>query len=499
MTNGQNNQLNPDILNLISDNQERITFVENFSHNQAAYFLQTNEFQKNPTKPLHVFYVASKMETSLVSLVKLATFSGNSFLKQVSNFVKNNCYFFVFSAVGFLILIFFKRKKILENSFLSAAKKNIERVSSGDETLDISILETVSSVCLNSQNDKSKAAMKTIVTLFQQKMSNSCQVLSITEQDHDTFFFESDRLSRVYTNIVPYGKEEKSLFLAFHRFEGKKYLLKKIPLMLQDIENFKNSETFFSLSACISFSHPNLCRYITFWADESDSSSEKKSYLQCIKRGRSNSEVWGSFPTSNSFSGFSQDSLDLEKAVFCQVIVQVEFVCGPSLSVHLKNNHLLLSEALYIFLNLLEGLAFLHSQGIYHGNLTSQKIIVCEEGVKIADYGIYKERARPQSQFLESQSWEIRPKLPSLSSDVRCLGIILTELLTNVYGNTSFSLEGQSSSKTQLSKEKGIYCPEMALASQMVWCNPSKPPSLDVIRSSKNLEAWKLNVFETLE
>ena len=109
------------------------------------------------------------------------------------------------------------------------------------------------------------------------------------------------------------------------------------------------------------------------------------------------------------------------------IAICYEFFQGELLSDYIKVQGNLMEDVVKkILKQVLKCLHFLHGQGLIHGNLDSNKVIISSElKVKVFDYGMV------QTEFTDFSSPESRQgKELDSSNDIWCLGILIVEMLT---------------------------------------------------------------------
>ncbi|MCL1989566.1 MAG: protein kinase [Defluviitaleaceae bacterium] len=132
-----------------------------------------------------------------------------------------------------------------------------------------------------------------------------------------------------------------------------------------------------------------------------------------------------------------------------QPFIVMEYIRGKTLKDYLREiGPLTAEEAIYVMIQICQGVDQAHEQGIIHRDLKSQNIMIDDElNVKIADFGIAlssNEADMTQTNTIMGSVHYLAPELArgslaTVASDIYSLGILLYEFLT---GSVPFKGEG---------------------------------------------------------
>jgi len=120
------------------------------------------------------------------------------------------------------------------------------------------------------------------------------------------------------------------------------------------------------------------------------------------------------------------------------VFIAIEFIEGTNLVQYLDNNEIDDKSLRNILIELIEGLDFIHSLDIIHGDIKLENIMIHNEHVKIIDFDLSKlciNKKYIQSSILSGTQNYFAPEtydlcIYSKMSDVWSLGIVLYKLIT---------------------------------------------------------------------
>lgn len=229
------------------------------------------------------------------------------------------------------------------------------------------------------------------------------QSLSVDAESGVDYGFEDGRFDRTFTPTLDADSSQRSGRRAMQIFESKSYSIWRIWLDEATSPSFRKSKLFAHLALLTSASHPNIVRYITFWGERAFKESVNDDF-----------DVIGEVESN-------------EKAC---VYVQMEHFTESSLTTWLSWNDSSESEVFFIFSQILQGLVHLHTQGIAHGNLSLDTVLVCVDGVKLCDFGLGV-KARGHGWELTAADVErgLESQTSSFSSDLIALGALLRSLL----------------------------------------------------------------------
>jgi eukaryotic-like serine/threonine-protein kinase len=115
-----------------------------------------------------------------------------------------------------------------------------------------------------------------------------------------------------------------------------------------------------------------------------------------------------------------------------------EYVEGENLRNIIRNHSVLPTQAIHIATDLADALEFAHRNGIIHGDIKPENVIVTPSGrPKLLDFGIARNVADPDAMattrfgtVMYMAPEQVLGELPSKASDIYSLGLILFEMLT---------------------------------------------------------------------
>ena len=168
------------------------------------------------------------------------------------------------------------------------------------------------------------------------------------------------------------------VFHYHHPIDGKEYAIKRIRM---DSESRRIS-AFREVQLLSTLHHPRIVRYHTSWIEmssseeaEDDSSDRSSNPYETL--------------TNVSFDD-SEISSSLMPSTMCySLCVQME-LCTSTLAHYLEQRTTLhRTMELRMQIEISEGLAFLHQQGVVHGDVTPKNVLLTSSGaVKISDFGL---------------------------------------------------------------------------------------------------------------
>lgn len=269
-------------------------------------------------------------------------------------------------------------------------------------------------------------------------------------------FLDNGRFKHNFTRATPVGVENSLVYKALHRFEGKWYAIKKIPLNVSLGESAAKPSAFKAISRLTELVHPNLLSYITCWAEKFKVPAKSKPQAASSRRERLLSEYidnssdasMSESPEKPTFVDDTrvqpQRSLTHPSAQHCLLnfFIQQEYSSGISLKNTIKKEKLTNVEVFFLFNEVLKGLSHLHANSVAHGDLRPSKIIINGDQVKLADFGLDPELGLGPD--FKTQNWEPQPAFKtsprskfysspegknSPEADVFALGLVLLEMI----------------------------------------------------------------------
>lgn len=133
--------------------------------------------------------------------------------------------------------------------------------------------------------------------------------------------------------------------------------------------------------------------------------------------------------------------IDWMGRIDCVFVIEMEYFEGKSLAEELTDNGFknpkTIKEITLIFLDILEGVKFLHGKNICHGDIKPQNILINKENVKLTDFGTSKFIENVFVKTIDAGgTWAyMAPEIAGsnkryLISDIYSLGVLLYQLLT---------------------------------------------------------------------
>jgi len=167
-----------------------------------------------------------------------------------------------------------------------------------------------------------------------------------------------------------------TVYLGQHKLDGKQYAVKKVKMQVGVEEDFRSHKLFREVQSMLKLNSKYVTRYYTCWI-ESEQQCEPES----------------------SDSELSESESDHEVLTF-HLHIQMEYCAGSTLKQWLERQNCKPSrvDALSIFMQLLKGVASIHSSQILHRDLKPENIFVLEDlQVKIGDFGLATMAAERES------------------------------------------------------------------------------------------------------
>lgn len=162
-----------------------------------------------------------------------------------------------------------------------------------------------------------------------------------------------------------------------------------------------------------------------------------------------------------------------------QTCIVMEYVDGQTLDEHIKSaGRLPAADALRIFRGIVEGVGYIHNNGIIHRDIKSNNIKITAGGdVKLLDFGIARADSSPKLTFVGDVVGTFQYLSPEqltggtadVRSDIWALGVLLYEMLS---GDVPFDATSIGALYEKITR--GEHQPASTY-------NPSVPPAVDAI------------------
>ncbi|KAF3455460.1 hypothetical protein FNV43_RR00087 [Rhamnella rubrinervis] len=249
--------------------------------------------------------------------------------------------------------------------------------------------------------------------------------------------------------------------------DGQKYAIKKVPIDGRTLYEDARRE----VQVLALLKHPHIVQYYTAW------------FVSDI-HGKMGSDSTGP-DSATEVAAAAAAASEIETIRGC-LYIQQEF-CESDLA-KLIDRGVGEEEGYRIFLEILEGVSFIHSQGIVHGDLAPKNIFLDKNNrVKIGDFGIAKfvERNELSQVGFEYYSAPEIPCQPDPRSDIFSLGIILFELFHELKtGHERYTVLNMLRDSKLTDPERKVQYdgPIAKLALKLVHKNPTERPEINWIR-----------------
>lgn len=243
-------------------------------------------------------------------------------------------------------------------------------------------------------------------------------------------------LSRYKTDYLEIGKVGSggfgSVYKAFNKIDGTAYAIKKITI--RDLNYEKSNFYLNEVRHLARFNHKNVVRYFTSWIEFTDEYSYD------------NSEDSTSYNSDNSLIDSKQSNYMTTitgKSIIPILYIQME-LCDISLTQYLesrnyKGSRINIKDDREIFKQLVNGLKYIHSEGIVHRDINPRNIFLTNNYcVKIGDFGLSKDIRNMKGINICEDSYgntmymapeQLEDKIYNKKSDIYSLGIVYLELL----------------------------------------------------------------------
>ena len=222
------------------------------------------------------------------------------------------------------------------------------------------------------------------------------------------------------------------VFEVKHHLERKHYAVKIVPLSVSS-EAVCSRKLFREIDAMTRMNNSRIVHYVTCWLE----SLENQPELIATQDSDEDSE-------SESYSVVSEPYPEIGSQI--AMFIQMEFVEGSTLKQYIEDSDREIDRDMNqkIFVNLLKGIKYIHSQDFIHRDVKPANIFMLENGdLKIGDFGLAKQsevgekvKGKVQIDILQSENvgtpTYIAPEQASYCYDHKVdmypLGVILLEL-----------------------------------------------------------------------
>lgn len=200
---------------------------------------------------------------------------------------------------------------------------------------------------------------------------------------------ENGKFSKTFDVISKLGKGGfGTVFLAQHRLDGCEYAVKQIKMQVGVEEDFRSHKLFREVQSMLKLSSKYVTRYITCWIESEQAGLAAEANLH----------------STSSDSDISESESEHE-GVTLHLHIQMEYCAGNTLKEWIGRPDRIIdrSAALNVMLQLLKGVASIHSSHIWHRDLKPENVFLLEDlQVKIGDFGLATEA--PELELSDNKS-----------------------------------------------------------------------------------------------
>lgn len=381
--------------------------------------------------------------------------------------------------------------------------------------------------------------------------------------------YETGRFKNTFYAVKEIGRGSfGAVFRAFHKLEEKVYAIKVIEFTISAGQDPRMDSTLREIYAMSDLKHDNVVRYITCWLEKEETEPSREASPEltrgltsfgkkqpCQEQLLVEESPQFDFPNlpsvmprqcSDLIIEFNQEpSVTFEKVdnpiersadeegastetIF--LYIQMEFCKGLSLSALIETGQFKVSrlDVYFIFRQLIDGVAYIHSKGLVHRDLKPGNIFVDTTGVvKIGDFGLVIHQAKPPStqatlESLTLTQVRLRNKFEKTknaeddetefagsplyappeasegqpiadpSGDVYSIGIVLYELLSEFQTKHKKVLEIVEMKKQKRTGDKfrSKYPLESKLIDKLISFDPLSRPKADEIKNLNEFREW---------
>ena len=376
---------------------------------------------------------------------------------------------------------------------------------------------------------------------------------------NSALFFETNKFRNCFTEIELIGSGGfGKVYKAMHKLESFYYAIKEIELQLKKGEDIRNLNVFREVFTMVNLHHDRIVRFITSWVEREEVREVK--YRSCMEI-----EDFGDFRREERFEqefeqsfgvdfgeeeedcaeeGLEEDFVNfvseidsekiLEKSFIShqsvqietvRLYIQMEFCPGMSLNNYFLNPNLKVENKFgyFIFVQILEGLIYLHSKGIIHRDLKPGNIFISKGDIKIGDFGLATFTKESKLMLQKNKNFKTNQTEGFISSnvgtclysapeqektrnydnkaDIYSLGIILFEILSNFttyHEKITEFVELRKNNKVKKSFRDNFPI-QANLIEKLLQINPSQRPSAEEIKNLEEFLVWSENVQSNVE
>lgn len=339
---------------------------------------------------------------------------------------------------------------------------------------------------------------------------------------------EHNKFQKTFRRIRPISVGDSSIFLALHRFEHKLYAIQRVFVPCFHVSNFKKTKLYRRVVELSKLEHSSIGQYVTSWVESCHESSFSSPTSFSKRRARAASEA----PSANReiIDNFSSQvfrkpeevlrekdthprkNMTLQNFDNMYLYVQMEY-CGansiqrimgvPSLEEH---------DRLIIFKKMLNGIDFIHSREISHGNISLNSVFMKEEDVKLAAFNLTSsdsfettETFKSEEMLLEGDLRLAQRKSPkenkktNFSNDIFSLGFVLFQLASGISDPAKAEEALKTLRNSHHKQGRNTLSHEMQLIMELTETEVKLRPSADVITSLPSYINWSEQVFRSVK